>query len=188
VDPDCEADPRELAEILQKGDNHFDQRQPFSDLRTALLEKASQWTKREEAVAAGNSKSVEIAFCEEDRADAAEIKQRLQQRYGFRVQFALPPSDSAGSRNQINRALFEEMDHVLVYYSRHEEWMVLTCLTVRKALKKKGKRPSGALVLHPPPPRKDDCDQIDFASLRRASANDFASIDQWANGVRGASA
>ena len=67
---------------------------------------------------------------------ASAIKQRLQQQHGLRVQFALPPRETAGQRNRVNRSLFEEVDAVMVYYSQHEEWMVLTCQTVRKVFGK----------------------------------------------------
>jgi hypothetical protein len=184
VDPDREADPRELAEILNKGDHHFDRRQPFSDLRTALLERAGECAHRKEASAPAGGRSVVIAYCEEDHPHASAIKQRLQQRHGLRVQFALPPRETAGQRNRVNRGLFEEVDAVMVYYSQHEEWMVLTCQTVRKVFRKLNRLRPAALVLHPPPPPKDDCDQLDFESLRRANPNDFAAIDQWATSVK----
>jgi hypothetical protein len=185
VDPDREADPRELAEILRKGDSHFDQRQPFGYLRTALLDRAGECVER---VAADNSRSVVIAFCPQDRSFASEIKQRLQQQHGFRVQFALPPGSKAGDRNRANRNLFGSVDAVVVYYSEDDVWMVRTCLAVRQVSKEKGSPRSAALVLHPPPPNKDDCDQIGFASLPRVHTADFAAIDRWAAGVRGAGA
>lgn len=179
VDPDREADPRELGEILQKGDHHFDRRQPFSELGTALLERAGECAHRK-----GAPGSVVIAYCEEDLPHASAIKQYLQQEHGLRVQFALPPRETAGQRNRINRSLFGEMDAVMVYYSQHEEWMVLTCHTVRDVFRKlKGPRPA-ALVLHPPPPPKDYCDQLDFESLRRDNPRDFAAIDRWAKSVK----
>jgi hypothetical protein len=185
VDPDSTAHPGELAEILQKGDHHFDRRQPFSDLRTALLERAGECAYRKQAATTVGGRSVVIAYCEEDRAHASAIKQRLQQQHGLRVQLALPPRETAGQRNRVNRGLFEEVDAVMVYYSQHDEWMVLTCQTVRKVFRKSGRPRSAALVLHPPPPPKDDCDQLDFANLRRSNPNDFAAIDQWASSLKG---
>jgi hypothetical protein len=186
VDPDGEADPRELSEIIQKGDHHFDRRQPFSDLRTALLERAAGRARQKETAVMAAGLSVVIAYCEEDRPSVSAVKQRLQQKHGFQVQLALPPRDGGGQRNRINKSLFGEVDAVMVYYSRHEEWMVFTCATVRKVFREKNRNRPAALVLDPPPPQKEDCDQLQFASLRRASPTDFDAIDGWADCVKGA--
>ena len=188
ADPDSRDDGSLPDGLIRKIDSHFDRRQPFNDLRSALLKRAAELAQKAQVNDATGSKKAVIAFCEDDRQHARDLMRHLKERHGFNVQLALPPTQSPGNRTRINKGLFEEVDYVLVYFSRHEEWMVLTCKTVRGVSKKKEKGPSGALVVHPPPPSKEDCDQLDFITLRRASHDDFSEIDRWATGSKGAGA
>jgi hypothetical protein len=103
LDPDSEADPPELAQVIHKGDHRFDQRQPFSDLRTTLLERAAGRARQKETAAMARGLSVVIAYCEEDRPSVSSIKQHLQQKHGFQVQLARPPPTAAGSETGSTR-------------------------------------------------------------------------------------
>jgi hypothetical protein len=183
-DPDRHADPRELAELLSQGDQRLDRRQTWSDLSQAVLNRANELAHVRAAQSVQGRKSVVIAYCDEDLPYASAIMRRLQQAYSFQVQLALPPKDAAGPRNRINRELFKQADALLVYYSRHDEWLYLTCINARKVIAKPSSpaKPAG-LVLHPPPPPKDNCDQIGFTSLPRTGPDDFAAIDAWAANV-----
>jgi hypothetical protein len=187
-DPDLAPETREALEGLTRGDQKLDKRQTWSDLREAVLTRAGELATAKKARPGTGNKSVVIAYCDEDLAYVSAIKRQLEMKPGLRVQLAMPPRDRPGNRNRINRGLFNEANALLVYYSGRddgqEEWLYLTCSTARDVFRKSPGHPrSAALVLHPPPPSKDNVDQIEFERLVRKRDSDFDAIDKWAAGL-----